>query len=188
VLDFRLSLPQPWARDAPRRPAGHVPEAVRYQTRHAPGLERRAAWRPQVPHGWVPGDDELGCQTQFRHELRARGERSVLGGPCTPTIRALEAPGPVEQGRGRPPQPPWQSVTVWRHALVPAAGVHWPVRDGEKGPVESARVIRRVPTRLARTRTGPEEWRGGPRCLLAAAGPVEGQASPDATEQDERDR
>src|SRR5262249_13975966 len=89
----------------------------------------------QVPHGWVTGDDELGRQTQLRHALRERGERYLLGVPCTTTIRDLEAPGPVYQGRGRPPKPPWQSVTVWRRALVPEAWTHVTVRDGEKAPV-----------------------------------------------------
>src|SRR6516162_6412046 len=34
LLDFRLSLPEDWARDAQRRQACHVPEDVRYHTRH----------------------------------------------------------------------------------------------------------------------------------------------------------
>jgi len=34
LLDFRLSLPQDWARDAQRRQACHVPADVCYQTRH----------------------------------------------------------------------------------------------------------------------------------------------------------
>src|ERR1700757_1244976 len=33
VLDFRLSLPEEWARDEPRRQECHVPPEVRYQTR-----------------------------------------------------------------------------------------------------------------------------------------------------------
>src|SRR5262247_4695046 len=33
-LDFRLSLPEEWTRDAPRRQECHVPPEVRYQTRH----------------------------------------------------------------------------------------------------------------------------------------------------------
>ena len=36
-------------------------------------------WAKQVPHSWVVGDDELGRHTRFRHELRERGERYVLG-------------------------------------------------------------------------------------------------------------
>src|SRR5438128_1797339 len=34
VLDWRLSLPQDWARDAHRRQECHVPPEVRYHTRH----------------------------------------------------------------------------------------------------------------------------------------------------------
>src|SRR6267378_1572300 len=34
LLDFRLSLPQEWARDEQRRQACHVPPEVRYHTRH----------------------------------------------------------------------------------------------------------------------------------------------------------
>ena len=34
LLDFRLSLPEDWARDAQRRQACHVPKEVRYHTRH----------------------------------------------------------------------------------------------------------------------------------------------------------
>jgi SRSO17 transposase len=40
LLDFRLSLPEDWARDERRRQACHVPLEVRYQTRqeHIPSL------------------------------------------------------------------------------------------------------------------------------------------------------
>jgi SRSO17 transposase len=75
LLDFRLSLPEEWARDEQRRQACHVPEAVSYRTRHAQCLEMLDLWGEQVPHGWVTGDDELGRHTWFRHELRERGER-----------------------------------------------------------------------------------------------------------------
>ena len=122
LLDFRLSLPEDWARDKHRRQACHVPEDVQYHTRHEQCLEMLDLWGEQVPHGWVTGDDELGRHTQFRQQLRARGERYVLGVPCTTTIRDLEAPWPVYQGRGRPPKPPWQSVTEWRQALPAIRG------------------------------------------------------------------
>src|SRR2546422_5250189 len=39
LLDFRLSLPEEWARDAPRRQACHVPEEVQYHTRQEQCLE-----------------------------------------------------------------------------------------------------------------------------------------------------
>src|SRR5712691_13533157 len=184
LLDFRLSLPEEWARDEPRRHACHVPPEVPYHTRHEQCLEMLDAWGAQVPHGWVTGDDEFRRHSRFRYELRERGERSVLGVPCTTTIRDLQVSLPAYQGRGRPPQPPWQSVTVWRHALAPEAWTHLTVRAGEKGPVEIEIVTRRVQTRLERKRTGPEEWLVVTRHLLADKGTVEGQASPDAGDQD----
>jgi len=186
LLDFRLSLPEDWARDEHRRQECHVPEEVQYRTRHAQCLEMLDLWGEQVPHGWVTGDDELGRHTRFRQQLRERGERYVLGVPCTTTIRDLEAPRPTYQGYGRPPKPPWQSVTVWRHALAPEAWAHLMVRDGEKGPVRIEMVTRRVQTRLERKRTGPEEWLVVTRCPLADEGTLEGQASPDARDQDAR--
>ena len=116
LLDFRLSLPEEWARDEQRRQACHVPPEVRYHTRQAQCLEMLDEWRAQVPHSWVTGDDELGRHTRFRGELRQRGERYVLGVPCTTAVRDLEGPSPAYQGRGRRPKTPWQSVTDWRQS------------------------------------------------------------------------
>jgi SRSO17 transposase len=79
LLDFRLSLPEEWARDEQRRQACHVPPEVRYHTRHEQCLEMLEEWGEKVPHGWVTGDDELGRHTRFRGELREQGERYVLG-------------------------------------------------------------------------------------------------------------
>src|SRR5256886_10254684 len=134
LLDFRLSLPKEWTRDQQRRQACHVPEDVAYRTRHDQCLEMLDEWGEHVPHGWVTGDDELGRYTWFRGELRARGERYVLGVPCTTTMRDLEAPLPAYQGRGRRPKAPWQSVSAWRHALDPAGWTPLTVREGENGP------------------------------------------------------
>src|SRR2546426_5817403 len=184
LLDFRLSLPEEWARDAPRRQACHVPDEVSYHTRHAQCLEMLDLWGDQVPHGWVTGDDELGRHTRFRHDLRERGERYVLGVPCTTTVRDLEAPLPAYAGRGRRPKAPWQSVTDWRQSLPGDAWTHLMVRDGEKGPVEIEMVRRRVQTRIERKRTGPEEWLVVTRRPLADDRPLEPQASRDAMDQD----
>src|SRR5262245_25408253 len=186
LLDFRLSLPKDWARDKPRRQACHVPEEVHYHTRHEQCLEMLDLWGEQVPHGWVTGDDELGRHTWFRQQLRARGERYVLGVPCTTAVRDLEASWPAYQGRGRPPKPPWQSVTAWRHALEPEVWTRLTVRDGEKGPVEIEMVTRRVQTRLERKRTGPQEWLVVTRHPLADDRRLETQASHEACEQDAR--
>src|SRR5499427_1766568 len=186
LLDFRLSLPQEWARDAQRRAACHVPPEVQYHTRYEQCLEMLDAWGKQVPHGWVTGDDELGRHTRFRHALRERGERYLLGVPCTTAIRDLEAPLPAYAGRGRPPKAPWQSVTEWRRALAGDTWTRLTVCDGEKGPVEIELVRRRVQTRLERKRTGPQEWLVVTRCPLTDDSMLATQASREACEQDTR--
>src|SRR5262245_28436277 len=188
LLDFRLSLPEDWARDAQRRAECHVPPEVRYHTRQAQCLEMLDTWGEQVPHGWVTGDDELGRHTQFRRELRERGERYILGVPCNTTIRDLEAPLPVYAGRGRPSQAPWQSGTHWRQCCPDKVWTRLTVRDGEKGPVEMAMIRRRVQTRLERKRTGPAEWLVVTRRPLTDDGTWASRASRDATDQDARYR
>jgi hypothetical protein len=112
----------------------------------------------------------------------------VLGVPCTTTMRDLEAPLPVYQGRGRRPKSPWQSVTQWRQGLEAEAWTYLTVRDGEKGPVEIEMVKCRVQTRFERKRTGPAEWLVVTRRPLADERTLEPQASPDATDQDARYR
>src|SRR5438105_8966520 len=179
-------MPEDWARDAQRREECHVPLEVRYQTRQAQCLEMLDEWGEQVPHGWVTGDDELGRHTRFRHALRERGERYVLGVPCTTTIRDLEAPLPEYAGRGRRPKAPWQSVTDWRTSLDPTVWTRLTVRDGEKGPVQIEMVKRRVQTRIARKRLGPQEWLVVTRRPLAHDRALEPRASRDATDHDTR--
>jgi SRSO17 transposase len=146
------------------------------------------AWSAHVPHGWVTGDDELGRHTGFRQELRERGERYVLGVPCTTTIRDLEALPPAYHGRGRRLKTPWQSVTAWRKSLDPTAWRKFTVRDGEKGPVAIEIVKRRVQTRMERKRTGPAEWLVITRRPLADERTLEARASRDATDHDARYR
>jgi SRSO17 transposase len=146
------------------------------------------AWGEQVPHGWVTGDDELGRHTRFRQDLRERGERYLLGVPCTTTLRDLEAPLPEYSGRGRRPKAPWQSVTQWRQGLDADAWTYLTVRDGEKGPVAIEMVKRRVQTRIERKRTGPEEWLVVTRRPLTDDRTLEPRASRDATDQDARYR
>jgi len=184
LLDFRLSLPEEWARDEHRRQACHVPQEVQYQTRHEQCLEMLNRWRDQVPHGWVTGDDELGRHTRFRHALRERGERYVLGVPCNTIIRDLEAPLPAYQGRGRRPKAPWHSVSAWRHTLDPNGWTRVTVRDGEKGPVEIEMVTRCVQTCLERKRTGPHEWLVVTRRPLADEEAFARKSSPEARDQD----
>jgi hypothetical protein len=188
LLDFRFSLPEEWAGDQQRRRECHVPPEVRYHTRQEQCLEMLDAWGEQVPHGWVTGDDELGRHTRFRHDLHERGERYVLGVPCSTRMRDLEAPLPHYQGRGRRPKAPCHSVTQWRQSLHPDDWRGLTVRDGEKGPVAIEMVKRRVQTRIERKRTGPDEWLVITRRRLTDDRTWKPRASRDATDQDERYR
>ena len=99
------ACPSPWSGHETSNDATHATCHQKYDiTRHEQCLEMLDAWREQVPHGWVTGDDALGRHTRFRHALRERGERYVLGVPCTTTLRDLEAPLPAYAGRGRRPK------------------------------------------------------------------------------------
>ena len=84
LLDFRLSLPEEWARAKQRRQACHVPEDVSYRTRPEQCLDMLDLWGAQVPHSWVVGDDELGRHTRFRYDLRERGSATCWAYPAPP--------------------------------------------------------------------------------------------------------
>jgi hypothetical protein len=79
-------------------------------------------------------------------------------------------------------------VTAWRKSLPADAWTHLTVGDGEKGPVEIEMVRRRVQTRIARKRTGPEEWAVVTRQPLSDDRTLGPRASCDATDQDKRYR
>jgi SRSO17 transposase len=134
LTDFRLYLPKEWAADRRRRKAG-VPAAVRFRTRHELALEMLDQSGPQLPHGWVSGDDELGRCSWFRGELRSRAERYLLAVPSNTSVRDLAAADPPYPGRGRPALPPFGRADRWAAALSAGAWRAVEVRDGEKGPV-----------------------------------------------------
>jgi DDE superfamily endonuclease len=71
LLDFRLSLPEEWARDEQRRQAGHVPPEVRYHTRHAQCLEMLDAWRELVVTRRPLSDDRT-LETQAARDACAK--------------------------------------------------------------------------------------------------------------------
>jgi SRSO17 transposase len=166
LVDFRLSLPEEWAKDEARRKACGVPEGLRYQTRHDLALEMLERRGAVLPHGWVSGDDEMGRPAWFRRELNGRQERYLLAVPSNTSIRDLEAEPPVYGGKGRPPKAPFRQVRAWCEALPAEAWVRLTVRDGEKGPLEVEVVKRRVESKVERRVVGFEE-------LLVAARYVE---------------
>ncbi len=157
-IDRRLYLPEDWAADRPRRRKCHVPEEIGFQEKWRIALELLDRSLPDIPHGWITGDDEFGRPAPFRAALRRRHERYVLDVPCATLVRDLERRRPRRRraGRGRKREAPFVRADVWA-ALQPAS--RWTrltVRDGEKRPLEVDAISVRVQTRQA-GRLGAEE-------------------------------
>ena len=157
-LDRRLYLPKEWADDPARREACHVPEGVAYRKTWeiAHDLLRRSG--PDVPHGWVVGDDEFGRASAFRECLRTDKERYILDVPCHTTVRDLDGRRPPRRkGKTGPKRKvPFVRVDSWARKLPADRWTRLTVRDGAKGPLQVEAVTARVCAKLRR-RIGPEE-------------------------------
>ncbi len=155
-LDRRLNLPEDWAADADRREECHVPEAVRFQERWRIALDLLDRCRG-IPHAWVTGDDEFGRPSEFRAELRQRGERYILDVPCNTLVRDLEARPPRrKRKRGRKRKVPFERADEWARRQPASRWRRMLVRAGEKGPLEVDAIAVRVQARQD-GRVGPEE-------------------------------
>jgi SRSO17 transposase len=136
LVDFRLFLPQEWAKRKRRRAKAGVPEAIRFQTRHELMLEMLDEHGAKLPHAWVAGDDELGRSSWFRGQLRQRHERYLLAVPSNTLVRDLKAPEPPSSTPGgRPRKTPFVRADRWCAALPESAWQTLEVRAGEKGPL-----------------------------------------------------
>jgi SRSO17 transposase len=136
LVDFRLFLPQEWAKRKRRRAKAGVPEEVRFQTRHELMLEMLDEHGTVLPHTWIAGDDELGRSSWFREQLRQRHERYLLAVPSNTLVRDLKAPEPPSSSQGgRRRQTPFVRVDRWRAELPESAWQTIEVRAGEKGPL-----------------------------------------------------
>lgn len=137
LVDFRLFLPQAWAKRKRRRAKAGVPKGVRFQTRHELMLAMLDEHGAVLPHAWVAGDDELGRSSWFREQLRGRNERYLLAVPSNTLVRDLKAPAPAPPNRqgGRPRQVPFTRVDHWCAAVPEGEWQTIEVRAGEKGPL-----------------------------------------------------
>lgn len=138
-LDRQLYLPEDWAADGKRRKKCHVPKEVTFQERWRIGLDLLDRSGPDVPFGWVAGDDEFGRASAFRAALRQRRLRYVLDIPSNTLIRDLdETPGPGQR------RPPWRRVDEWAQAQPAARWHKVDLGPGAKGP----RVVRALAARV----------------------------------------
>ena len=156
--DRRLDLPQEWADDPTRREGCHVPEDVVSRTTWEIAHDLLGRSGPDVPHGWVVGDDEFGRASAFRAMLRTDGERYVLDVPCNTTVRDLDGRRPPRtKGKEGPKRKvPFVRVDSGARKLPADRWTRLTVRDGAKGPLEVEAVSARVSATLGR-RIGPEE-------------------------------
>ncbi|HKB35496.1 MAG TPA: IS701 family transposase [Gemmataceae bacterium] len=135
LVDFRLYLPQEWAKDRQRRKEAGVPREVRFCTRHELALQMLDEHGGSLPHRWVAGDGEMGRSSWFRQQLRRRGERYLLAVPSNTLVRDLVPPDPPYSGHGRRRRVPFVRADEWRAAVAEDAWETVEVRDGEKGPL-----------------------------------------------------
>jgi SRSO17 transposase len=157
-LDRQLYLPKGWAADKLRRAKCHVPPEIQFQEKWRIALDLLDRSLPGLPHGWIVGDDEFGRASEFRSELRRRGERYVLDVPCNTLVRDLERHPPRRRraGRGRKRKTPFQRVDAWARSQSDSRWVRLTIRDAEKGPLEVDALTARVQTKQD-GRVGPEE-------------------------------
>jgi SRSO17 transposase len=142
LVDFRLFLPNAWAKRKRRRAKAGVPKDIRFQTRHELMLEMLDEHGAVLPHAWIAGDDELGRSSWFREQLRQRNERYLVSVPSNTLVRDLKAPAPPSQGT-RPRQAPFVRVDRWCATVPESAWQTIEVRAGEKGPlmVQAVRTL-----------------------------------------------
>ena len=157
LVDFRLFLPQEWAKRKRRCAKAGVPKEIRFQTRHELMLEMLDEHGAVLPHAWIAGDDELGRSSWFRQQLRERNERYLLAVPSNTLVRDLKAPEPPSSTRGgRPRKTPFGRVDRWCAAAPDSAWQTIEVRAGEKGP-----LVVQVAWTLVQARTegkGSDVW------------------------------
>lgn len=106
-IEFRLYLPEKWAKDQRRRERAGVPQGVKFLTKHEIALEQlRAAKGAGVPVGIVVADAAYGNDTRWREELSQMEFKYCVGVQSSTTVWAPGTgplPPKAQNPRGRPP-------------------------------------------------------------------------------------
>jgi SRSO17 transposase len=151
-LDRQLYLSEDWAADKKRRKQCHVPKDVVFQESGRIGLALIDRSGPDLPFGWVAGDDEFGRVAALRAELRQRRLRYVLDVPANTLIRDLDEPPAAGKRR-----PPWRRVDAWAQAQPASRWCKLTRGDGAKGPKVVRALEAWVQTKDEGGRVGPRE-------------------------------
>jgi SRSO17 transposase len=113
LVDARLFLPEERAADQEHRTKTFVPKEIVHQQGWRLGLELIQRCGPQLPHGWVAGDDEFGRCSEFRGLLRLGRERYVLDVPCDTLVRDLSQRRPPSAPGRQERLPLFERAEVW---------------------------------------------------------------------------
>ena len=145
-LDYRLYLPQEWAKDKPRRALAGVPKEIAFATKgELAWTQIEAALEAGIPRGTVLVDAGYGDEAQLRDRLSEHGLSYAVGiRPATAVWweQHQPAPAPVKQVRGR------------RRTRV--------LRDKTHQPIGVLELAQRLPRASYRTIT----WREGTNAPL----------------------
>ena len=96
LIDRDLYLPEEWCRDAARRQAAHIPEAVGFHTK--PELALRMGQRAQqaeLPIRWVVADTVYGHSTDLRLWLEEQDYAYALAVPSIEVVCVQTRDGPL---------------------------------------------------------------------------------------------
>jgi SRSO17 transposase len=157
LVAAQLYLPKEWAADRQRRQAAFVPKEVVFREKWQIGLDLLDQVRPELPGGWVAGDDEFGRCTELRAQLRQRRLRYVLDVPCNTLVRELSERRPPSRPDGKPRLPLFERVDHWVARQPKGRWRTVTIRAGEKGPLRVQVLLAQVQTKDEGGRVGPQE-------------------------------
>jgi len=130
-VDYRLYLPEEWARDAARRKKAGVPDGVAFQTKTALAMEQiDGALAAGIPMGTVLADAAYGTETRWRDQLTERGLSYMVGVRSNTKVwwgSHQPAPMPPASSRGGRPRTR-------------------PIRDEAHSPLSVHEVAQSLPT------------------------------------------
>jgi SRSO17 transposase len=134
LVDARLYLTKERIADAQHRTLTAIPKEVAFQEGWRIGLDLIHRCGPELPHGWVAGDDEFGRSSEFRGLLRLAHERYVLDVPSDTLVRDLSERRPPSREGGRQRLPLFERVEAWAARQPKGRWRKFQWRGGEKGP------------------------------------------------------